>query len=171
MGVTKSQDILVALKLALSDRKGDSFATLAKSLGMSASEVYASCSRLSEARLLMPDSRTVRRKPLLEFLIHGVAYAFPAGQGEMTRGMPTAWAAPVMAGKLVFNEAEAPVWPDPEGTKKGLAVEPLYRSAPIAAKNDSSLYELLALVDALRLGRARERTMAAKQIEDRLSHA
>jgi hypothetical protein len=170
MAVTKPQDVLIALKLALADRGGDSFATLAKSAGMSASEVHASCSRLSEARLLMPDSRKVRRKPFLDFLIHGVPYAFPAGQGEMTRGMPTAWAAPIMAGKIIYNPAEAPVWPDPEGTMKGLAVQPLYRSAPVAARNDSSLYDLLALIDALRLGRARERSMAAKQIAERLSH-
>jgi hypothetical protein len=84
--------------------------------------------------------------------------------------MPTAWAAPVMAGKVAGSDAEAPVWPNPNGTKKGLAVEPLYRSAPIAAKNDPALYELLALVDALRLGRARERAIAAREIEHRLSH-
>lgn len=168
--MTKSQDVLVALKLAVSADGDSSFAALGKSLGMSASEVHASVGRLAQARLLMPDSRTVRRTPLVEFLIHGVPYTFPATQGGMTRGMPTAWAAPAMAGKLVFNDAEAPVWPDPDGTKKGLAVEPLYSSALTAAKNDSSVYELLALVDALRLGRARERAMAARQIEQRLSH-
>lgn len=168
--MTKAQDILVVLKLALSSEGGESFAALAKALGMSASEVHASVGRLEEARLLEGESRAVRRKPLVEFLVHGVPYAFPAAAGEMTRGTPTAWAAPVMAGKVAGNDAEALVWPDPNGTKKGLAVEPLYRSAPIAAKNDPALYELLALVDALRLGRARERAIAAREIERRLSH-
>ncbi len=169
-GVTKPQDILVILKLALSSERAQSFAALAKALGMSASEVHASVGRLEEARLLERESRAVRRKPLVEFLVHGVPYVFPASAGEMTRGMATAWAAPVMAGKVAGNEAESPVWPDPSGTKKGLAVEPLYSSAPVAAKNDPALYELLALVDALRLGRARERAIAAKEIERRLSH-
>jgi DNA-binding Lrp family transcriptional regulator len=168
--VTKPQDILVVLKLALSAQGGASFAALAKALGMSASEVHASVGRLEEARLLEGESRTVRRKPLLEFLLHGIPYAFPAAAGEMTRGMATAWAAPVMAGKFASNDVEAPVWPDPDGTKKGLAVEPLYSSAPVAAKNDPALYELLALVDALRLGRARERAIAGREIEQRLSH-
>lgn len=158
------------LKLALSPQGGESFAALAKALGMSASEVHASVGRLEEARLLESESRSVRRKPLVEFLMHGVPYAFPAAPGEMTRGVPTAWAAPVMAGRVASNDAEAPVWPDPEGKKRGLAVEPLYSSAPIAARNDPKLYELLALVDALRLGRARERAIAAKEIEQRLSH-
>jgi DNA-binding Lrp family transcriptional regulator len=168
--MTKAQDILVVLKLALSSQGGESFAALAKALGMSASEVHASVGRLEEARLVEAESRSVRRKPLVEFLVHGVPYAFPAATGEMTRGVPTAWAAPVMAGKIAGNDGEAPVWPDPEGTKKGLAVAPLYSSAPIAAKDDPALYELLALVDALRLGRARERAIAAKEIERRLGH-
>jgi hypothetical protein len=168
--VTKPQDILVVLKLALSTQGGKSFAVLGKELGMSASEVHASVGRLEQARLVEGESRSVRHKPLVEFLVHGVPYAFPAAAGEMTRGMATAWAAPVMTGKVAGNDGEAPVWPDPEGTKKGLTVEPLYSSAPIAAKNDPALYELLALVDALRLGRARERAIAAKEIESRLSH-
>lgn len=169
-GVTKPQDVLVVLKLALSAQGEKSFAVLAKELGMSASEVHASVGRLVAARLLDRESRTVRRKPLLEFLLHGIPYAFPASAGGMTRGMATAWAAPVMAGKVVGNDSEAPVWPDPDGTKRGLAVAPLYGSAPIAAKNDPVLYELLALVDVLRLGRARERAIASKEIERRLSH-
>lgn len=168
--MTKAQDILVVLKLSLSSEGGESYAALAKALGMSASEVHASVGRLEDARLVERQSRSVRRKPLVEFVVHGVPYAFPAAAGEMTRGVPTAWAAPAMAGKIAGGDAEAPVWPDPNGTTKGLAVEPLYGSAPAAAKNDPALYDLLALVDALRLGRARERAIAAKEIERRLSH-
>ena len=168
--MTKAQDVLVALKLALSDGNGESYAALAKALGMSASEVHASVGRLTEARLLEPDSRRVRRQPLVEFLLYGVPYAFPAAVGEMTRGVATAWGAPIMAGRVAETETEVPVWPDPDGTRKGLAVEPLYGSATRAARNDPALYDLLALVDTLRLGRARERRMAAKEIEKRLSH-
>lgn len=165
----KPQDIVVGLKLALA-AENESYAALAKALGMSASEVHAAVGRLAEARLLEADSRKVRRKPFVEFLLHGVPYAFPASVGEMTRGVPTAWAAPAMAGKVAVTENEAPIWPEPNGNRKGLAVDPLYRTVPAAAANDPALYDLLALVDAVRLGRARERTMAANQIERRLSH-
>ncbi len=165
----KPQDIVVGLKLVLS--AGDeSYAALAKALGMSASEVHGAVGRLVESRLIEPDSRKIRRKPFVEFLLHGVPYAFPVAVGEMTRGVPTAWAAPVMLGKVAATENEAPVWPEPDGTYKGLAVEPLYRTVPAAAANDPALYDLLALVDALRLGRARERVIAAKEIERRLNH-
>lgn len=165
--IAKSQDLVVVLKLAL-DGWGDSYAGLALQLGMSASEVHASVRRLTEARLLDPDTKEVRREALRNFLVHGVPYAFPANPKEITRGMPTAWAAPVMATKLSPTEQLPPVWPDAEGSVEGAAVEPLYRSVPRAARQDAELYGLLALVDALRMGRARERNMAEKELTQRL---
>ena len=47
---------------------------------------------------------------------------------------------------------------------------PLYRTVPAAALRDPILYELLALVDALRDGRARERQLAAQELIARLRH-
>jgi hypothetical protein len=86
--------------------------------------------------------------------------------------MPTAWAAPVLSGKISASEQMPPVWPDPDGKVQGSAVQPLYSSVPHAARRDPALYDLLALVDALRIGRARERSLAEKEISRRLnSHA
>jgi hypothetical protein len=39
---------------------------------------------------------------------------------------------------------------------------------PAAARQDESLWELLALVDAIRIGSARERGLAAEELEKRL---
>jgi len=47
-------------------------------------------------------------------------------------------------------------------------VQPLYSSVPGAAARDAELYALLAWVDALRIGRARERNLAAKELAERL---
>jgi hypothetical protein len=44
----------------------------------------------------------------------------------------------------------------------------LYGNLPLAAGEDSKLYELLALFDALRIGQAREREIARKLLEERL---
>ena len=60
-------------------------------------------------------------------------------------------------------------WPDPEGDVLGQAVKPLYRSVIIAAKQDPKLHDLLALVDALRLGRARERKIAEMELQKHLT--
>ncbi len=137
---------------------------------MSASEVHASLTRLGEARLVDTASRKVNRKSFLEFLKYGVPYAFPARPMETTRGIPTAWAAAPMSKVFTHSHEDVPVWPDPDGTVKGQALEPLYRSASVAAQRDSALYELLTLIDALRMGRARERKFAEQELEQRLSH-
>ena len=168
--MTKPQDIMVALKLFLAD-SDQTFSELAEELCMSASEVHGAVKRLEKARLVEPDTRRVRVKALREFLNGGVPYAYPAQTGGLTRGMPTAWGAPVLRGQIRGKEGEIPVWPDPNGKQRGVALEPLYRSASKAAKKDGKLYDLLSLVDALRSGRARERSLASKEINSRLNHA
>jgi DNA-binding Lrp family transcriptional regulator len=167
--LTKPQDIVVALKLCLGTAS-QSYADLGQSLGMSASEVHAAVRRLIDARLVDSSTKEVRREALRNFLVHGVPFAFPAHAQEVTRGMPTAWAAPVMEDKLNASEQIPPVWPDPNGKVQGASVRPLYSSVPGAARRDPALYDLLALVDALRIGRARERNIAEKEISNRLKN-
>ena len=169
---TKPQDIVVALKIALGAGAA-SYAQMGRDLGMSASEVHAAVRRLIEARLLDPETKRVRLEPFQNFLVHGVPYAFPAVPKAVTRGLPTAWAAPAMADKTSsVSDQLPPVWPDPEGKVQGVAVKPLYPSVPGAARRDPGLYDLLAWVDALRIGRARERALAEKELGKRLkSHA
>lgn len=166
--VTKPQDIMVALKLTL-DAGQSSYAGMGKALGMSASEVHAAVRRLVEARLVDPETKKVRLVAFRNFLVHGLPYAFPATPKEITRGMPTAWASPAMSGKISSSEQLPPVWPDPEGRVQGASVQPLYPSVPGAARRDPKLYDLLALVDALRIGRARERDFAEKELDQMLN--
>lgn len=166
--VTKPQDVVVALKLTLGAIEL-SYAELGRDLGMSASEVHAAVRRLVEARLLDPETKQVRLEAFRNFLVHGVPYAFPVQPKAVTRGLPTAWAAPAMAGKFEATDQIAPVWPDPEGKVQGAAIRPLYASVPGAARRDPKLYRLLALVDALRIGRARERAFAEKEIGESLN--
>ncbi len=113
----------MALKLALG-ASDLSYAELGKSLGMSASEVHAAVRRLTEARLLDPETKRVRVEPLRNFLVHGVPYVFPANPKAVTRGMPTAWAAPVMADKISSSDQLPPVWPD---RRAGCRVRPCSR--------------------------------------------
>jgi hypothetical protein len=47
----------------------------------------------------------------------------------------------------------------------GLGWSPLHPSVPFAAMQDAKLYELLALFDALRVGKARERGMALDRLQ------
>ena len=69
---------------------------------------------------------------------------------------------------MADSEDPPPVWPHPKGSMRGVALEPLHGAAPGSALRDSGLYELLALLDAVRAGRARERSLAVKLIEERV---
>jgi len=157
------------LKLLKAGSKRPTYAQLAVDLYMSPSEVHASMQRARAARLIHgPElGDRVNVKGLEEFLVHGIKYAFPAEKGGMTRGMPTASAAEPLSLKMT-QEDPVPVWPFEQGSRRGYAFSPLYRRAPQAALKDHDLYELLALVDALRDGGARERDLAKRALSVRL---
>ena len=163
---------MVALKISLiPPGKQITYAGLATSLAMSSSEVHSAVKRAKLARLVNePESRlSVDRRALIEFVIHGVKYAFPVERGTMTRGTPTSYAAPPMNSEFAPTSDPPPVWPHAEGKVRGLAFSPLSKNAPKAAKKDKELYELLALIDAVREGRARERQYAEKEIIARIT--
>ena len=145
-----------------------SYPSLAHALGMSASEVHNAIRRASESGLMNLTTKRPNRQALVEFLVHGLRYVFPAVRGGVTRGLPTAHGAPPLKDRIAGGES-VPVWPDPEGEVRGEELRPLYKSVPAAARRDPALYELLALLDAVRAGRARERTIAIDELKRRLS--
>lgn len=136
---------------------------LAKELGISASELSSSLRRSILAGLIDPVDRGCIRPALLEFMLHGFRYVFPVKPGAITRGMPTAHSAPPLKGKIISKIDF--VWPIPRGQGRGQAIRPIYKSVPVAAQNDPTLYKLLALADALRVGSTRERNMASELLE------
>lgn len=103
-------------------------------------------------------------KQLAEFALHGARYAFAADKTPSTIGVPTSHSAPAFDGVFAPGSEDF-VWPHPNGTKRGVGVEPLHPSVPFAAMQDAKLYEMLALFDALRVGRARERGMALERLQ------
>ena len=166
----KPQDILFLLKLLSVGNNSWSFNKLAVDLSMSPSEVHAASNRVLVARLAIRKDKKIlpNIRNLEEFLIHGLKYVFVAERGEMSRGMPTGYAAPPLESMFVPDNEPLPVWPDAEGDVRGMAYSPLYNSAPKAARVDEKLYELLVLVDAIRGGRAREVNLAIKELKKRL---
>jgi len=158
----RPSDVAVAIKVA--QVPGALYEDLARGLKLGLAEVHRGVRRLERAGLVLPGERRVNRQALLEFLVHGARYAFPPARGPETRGIPTAAAAPALSGKL--PRGPVVVWPSPEGRVRGESLVPLYDAAPRAALQDSNLYRVLALVDALRLGQVRERRMA----QDLLAH-
>lgn len=170
--ILKPQDVVILLKLVVLGPRPWTYQRLAAELSISQSEVHAGVRRAVAARL-MNDVTTTDGRPsyaaLREFLIHGVRYAYPPKHGGLTRGMPTGYAAPPLNKVIVGSSEPPPVWPYAEGAVRGMSFEPLYPSVPVAAARDPKLYELLALVDAMRDGRARARNFAAEEFEKRIS--
>jgi hypothetical protein len=164
----KPQDVVVLLKLCVAAGEW-SYPAMAHALGMSPSEVHGAIRRAGESGLLNLATKRPNRQALLEFLVHGLRYVFPAERGGITRGLPTAHAAPPLRDQIVAGGEVVPVWPDPEGEVRGEELRPLYPSVPSAARKDPALYELLALVDAVRGGRARERGRAIEELRSRLA--
>jgi hypothetical protein len=166
--ILKPQDIVILLKLVAIGERQWSFSSLANELSMSPSETHSGIGRITKAQLFDSQRKVPILNALKEFLVHGVKYAFPPERGSLTRGMPTSYAAPPLNTFMIQTDEPPPVWPDPEGNVRGYEFSPLYRSVPKAAQRDNELYELLALVDAIRDGRARDRELAVKELTARL---
>jgi hypothetical protein len=105
----------------------------------------------------------VHAQALAEFALHGAKYAFPGVRLPLAVGVPTSHSAPAFAGVFAPGSSDF-VWPHPNGSVRGIGVEPLHPSVPFAAMQDAKLYEMLALFDALRVGKARERNMAMARL-------
>jgi hypothetical protein len=166
----KPQDVLFLLKLVALGKNPWSFNKLAVEVGMSPSEVHAAAKRVLAARLAIKEGEAIRPniRNLEEFLIHGIQYVFVPERGGLNRGLPTAYAVAPLDAWFVADNEPPPVWPDSMGDVRGESFSPIYKSAPRAAQNDPRLYELLAIVDAIRGGRARERDIAARELKKRL---
>lgn len=164
----KPQDILVLLKMVATKDRSWRVIDLAQELGLSPSEVSMALERSKRSGLLDLSKKKVVWPALLEFLLHGLRYVYPAAPGPLCRGVPTAHSAPPLAKQIVSDENDQYVWPSGNGTVRGQAIEPIYESVPLAAGKDPELYQLLALVDAMRVGRARERELAGEELSRRL---
>jgi len=177
----KPQDVVILLKILSIMREDSSLQEftqneLANLLCMSPSEVNAGIKRLVCSGLLGPVQRENRlvylpiKAAVEECLISAVKYFVPALSGAYTRGIATGYAASIFEKHIVLGDDPIPVWPCGEGDRRGMAVEPLYRSVPesITKHPDPVFYELLVLIDAIRMGRARERNIAVKLLRGKI---
>lgn len=162
-------DVLVAAKVAAHPEAQPSVRQLGDELGISKSAVAYSLRRLAELGLVKEDDgrRRVNKLALSECLEHAVRWIAPAKIGDYELGLPTAHSSRALSAKLRSDD-DPVVMPLPHGPVRGRAVRPLYPVAPQAAARDPKLHELLALIDAFRVGRARDREVAAAELRARL---
>ena len=164
----KPLDIIVLLKKITNQGRELNVRGLATSLCVSPSSISASLERCRIAQLVDTTKKQVNVLALQEFLIHGIRYVFPVQLGKVARGTATFVSASPLK-ENISSSQEQYVWPYSKGNARGQSVEPLYDVVPKVV-DDDELYQLLVLVDALRIGRVREREIAIMELEKRFNN-
>ena len=162
----RPQDVVILLKIIANKEQEWFQIPLAEELYMSQSEISESISRSRYAGLIAAHGKKVNRLAFIEFLQYGLSYVFPQQPGTIVRGFTTAHSASPL--NNIINSTEVYVWPSAKGNMRGQSILPLYPTVIDAVKRDQELYELLALVDALRVGKAREKEIAIKELRNRI---
>jgi len=166
--------VLLTAMLGIEPDERETFAQLATHLHSSAASISRSVSRLQEAGLvrrqrsgsLTPADYIIDRHAMHELLTHAIRYFMPTTLGLPHVGVATAHAGPDLSQRI--RATEPYVWPTPDGDAYGPTVEPLEDCVPTVARAHPFFYRVMALVDAGRVGRVRERTLAAELLRDLL---
>lgn len=165
----KPQDVVVAIKLVGYQNENWSYASLGEEVGIGHNQAHLACKRLTAASLM--SQKHVLKRNLVEFLIHGVKYVFPpVWEDGPQHGIPTAVSGPDM--KKELRTPQIVVWPtgrrkDP----KGDALRPLHECVYTVIENDPLTYQVLSILESIRIGRAREREVAADLIRKKILEA
>lgn len=166
----RPQDIIILIKIL--SYKGEIWRNIdiANFLNMSASEVSEALNRCKIARLIDSSKRQVNINSFIEFLIYGLKYVFPAEPGSIVKGVATAHSAYPISDRISAGSDENYVWPYAKGVNKGQAIDPLYKTVPAVVGKDNLFYEILVIIDTLRIGRTRERDIAIHELKTRLKN-
>lgn len=135
----RPQDIVILLKIIAKGDQDWLNKELAAELFISPAEISDSLNRSEMGGLISSgEKKKVYKQSLLEFIQYGLHHIFPAVPGGMVNGIYTAHSHPFM--KEFFQSDWQYVWPDFKGEGLGLAIEPLYKEAVKAAKQDELLH-------------------------------
>jgi hypothetical protein len=163
----RPQDIVVLMKILSLKERDWTYADIAKDIHISSSEVFEALERCRLAKLVDESKKTIYRLALKEFLLYGLKYVFPVEPGPVVRGIPTAHSAPPISEKIVAGN-DVFVWEYKMGTFRGQSIEPLYKTVPEIVNSDNELYELLVIIDTIRVGRTRGISIAIEELNKRL---
>lgn len=165
MDALQPVDLLVALKLAASGDMDMSLRDIEEQLGVPRSTASLSLKRLGSHRIVrdIGGKRKIQRIALRDLIEGGIRWIAPGEVGDFELGLLTSHAAEPLASHLM-GDPEPLVMPLPHGPARGRAVTPIHPLAPQAAAKDEQLYRLLVIADAFRVGRARDREVARREL-------
>lgn len=160
----RPHDILVISKIIVAGETDWKQTDLAEGLLMSQSEISASLRRSDRAHLLNKREKILYPQNVLDFMVHGFPYVFPVEIGPVSKGVPTALSHPLFLESFPLPAIPF-VWASKAGDILGQSITPLHPRQAEAALKDEGLYQLLACLDVIRMGKAREKQVAMLTIE------
>jgi hypothetical protein len=163
----RPHDIVILLKMITLGNKKWTMEEMGNYLGISSGEISKAMDRNAIARLVSSDKARVNTSALRDFLICGLRYVYPAQLGSSTRGIPTSHSAPPI-NQFIVQGNENYVWSYYKGSKRGSSIIPLYPKIPKIVEGQPDLYELLVIADTFRIGRAREKDIAKKELDKKI---
>ena len=165
----RPQDIVVLVKILARKNNDWRNIDIANAIHLSPSEVSEALNRCKIAGLIDSKKKNVNLDSLVEFLIFGLKYVFPVQPGAIVKGIPTAHSATPIK-EHISSGRDFYVWPYAKGSHRGQAIEPLYKTLPQIVQDDVIFYELLTIIDTIRVGRVREKNIAIEELNKRLKH-
>ncbi len=159
----RPQDVLILLKILTISDPGWQYRDLSSLLFISISEISESLHRSHIAGLIDESKRKIHRQSLMEFIRYGLHYVFPEVPGTMVTGIPTAHSYSFYRQQFISEMNY--VWPDHDGSIRGLSIQPLHKSVVKAVAQDELLHKLLASIDIIRVGRTRELKVAIEELK------
>ncbi|MCF2486670.1 hypothetical protein [Dyadobacter sp. CY347] len=159
----RPQDIVILLKILLAEKESWQYRDLSASLLISVSEIAESLNRSHLAGLIDVTKKKVHRLSIMEFIKYGLHYVFPQRPGAIVTGIATAHSHPFY--QTHFESEIDYVWEHENGDLRGQAIQPLYKGLAAAALQDEQLYKMLAGIDIIRVGKAREKKFAIAELE------
>lgn len=141
--------------------------SLEASTGISKSQISLSLKRCIEVRLLFMDSGKplVNKRALFDIIKYAIPYVFPIEKTASTKGIPISFASPFLYHKIMATKQMPLVWPDPKGFILGDGIIPINKAVPHAVKRDPLLYEILVLIESVRMNSPREKKIALDTLE------
>ena len=174
-GTLKPQDVFIACQLAIAGKANVTHAWLSKSLHLSPSTVFEGLKRCRQAKLVSDSAPRgserevkVMRSRLYEFLVHAVPVLYYPRRSAPVRGIATATFSPAFRERFTKPGDLIMVWPYSKGKEIGEGLVPIYPTVPIACSKSPALYELMATIEVLRVGKAREKAAAEAYLENLL---
>jgi hypothetical protein len=163
-------DIYILAGALANDREALTLRGLAAELYVDHTLVHRALKRAETVGLYRTSSKQVNRANFEDLMTHAGRFIAPARLGELTRGVPAAWAAePISQIIRESGQEPPPVWPDAQGPVRGQALQPLHPAAVRASQQSPALGNLLSIIDSLRAGDVRVRKVAAEELQRTLT--